>query len=153
MKSFFCNVLIFRSSRSRIFFKLDVLKNFASLTGKHLCWSLILIKLQALRPATLLKTDSNTSVFLWNWRSFFMNSFFYRTPPVAASVVFAANQGNIQWTITLGYNQRLSWKYCNYYHSSLYRNIHLLSKVRPSNPDILQSFPPKSKLHDPAQHL
>ena len=109
MKSFFCNVLIFRSSRSRIFFKLDVLKNFASLTGKHLCWSLILIKLQALRPATLLKTDSNTSVFLWNWRSFFMNSFFYRTPPVAASVVFAANQGNIQWTITLGYNQRLSW--------------------------------------------
>ena len=40
------------------------LKNFAILTGKHLCWSLFLIKLklQAFRPATLLKRDSNTDV-------------------------------------------------------------------------------------------
>ena len=42
-----------------------VLKNFANLTGKHLCWSRFLIKLQA-RPATLLERDSNTDVFLWN---------------------------------------------------------------------------------------
>ena len=34
------------------------------LTGKQLCWSLFSIKLQALGPATLLKTDSNTGVFL-----------------------------------------------------------------------------------------
>ena len=33
----------FRSSRSQIFFKIDVLRNF---TGKQLCWSLFLIKLQ-----------------------------------------------------------------------------------------------------------
>ena len=33
----------------------DVLKNFVNFAGKHLCWSLSLIKLQALRPATLLK--------------------------------------------------------------------------------------------------
>ena len=39
-----------------MFFKVGVLKNFASFTGKHLGWSLFLIK------------------------------FFYRTPPVAASV-------------------------------------------------------------------
>ena len=32
--------------------------------GKHLCWSLILIKLQPFRPTTLLKRDSNTGVFL-----------------------------------------------------------------------------------------
>ena len=31
------------------------LKNFVYFTGKHLCWSLFLIKLQAWRPATLLK--------------------------------------------------------------------------------------------------
>ena len=35
-----------------------VLKNFANLTGKHLCWNLFLIKLQVSRPATLLKRDS-----------------------------------------------------------------------------------------------
>ena len=34
-------------------------------TGKHLCWSLFLIKLQASRLATLLKRDSYTGVFLW----------------------------------------------------------------------------------------
>ena len=36
-----------RSSLSQVFFKIDVLKNFASFTGKHQCWSLFLIKLQA----------------------------------------------------------------------------------------------------------
>ena len=96
MKSFFCNVLIFRSSHSQVFFRRVVLKNFASFKEKHLCWSLFLIQLQTLRPATLSKRDFNTGVFLWNWRSFFMNSFFYRTPPVAASVVFAPKQRNIQ---------------------------------------------------------
>ena len=39
-----------------------LLKSFAIFTGKHLCWSIFLIK--ALRPATLPKKDSNTGVFL-----------------------------------------------------------------------------------------
>ena len=43
--------------------QIDVLKNFANFTGKHLCWSLFLIRLQG-RPATLLKRDSNKDVFL-----------------------------------------------------------------------------------------
>ena len=46
-----------------------VLKNFANFTGKHLCWSLFFTKLQAFRPATLLKRDSYTGVFLWNLRN------------------------------------------------------------------------------------
>ena len=50
-----------------VFFnKKGVLKNFANLTEKHLCWSLFLIKMEAWGPATLLKRDSNTDVFLWN---------------------------------------------------------------------------------------
>ena len=49
---------------------LAVLKNFAIFLGKHLCWNLFLIKLQALRPATLLKRDSNTGVFLWSLPNF-----------------------------------------------------------------------------------
>ena len=36
-----------RSSCSQIFFKIGVLKKFAIFTGKHLCWSLFSIKLQA----------------------------------------------------------------------------------------------------------
>ena len=35
-----------RSSRSQMFFKISVLKNFAIFTGNHPCWSLFLIKLQ-----------------------------------------------------------------------------------------------------------
>ena len=39
----------YRSSRSRIFFKIDVLKEFPIFTGKYLCWSLFLVKLQGWR--------------------------------------------------------------------------------------------------------
>ena len=56
--------LIFRSSRSQMFFKIGVLKNFANFTAKHLCWSTFFIKLQAWRAAALLKRDSNTGVIL-----------------------------------------------------------------------------------------
>ena len=36
-----------RSSLSQMFFKIDVLRSFTNFTGKHQCWSLFLIKLQA----------------------------------------------------------------------------------------------------------
>ena len=36
-----------KSSRSQMFFKIGVLKNFAIFTGKHMCKSLFLIKLKA----------------------------------------------------------------------------------------------------------
>ena len=55
------------NSRSQMFFKIDVLKNFGNFTGKQLCWSLFLIKLQSWRPETLFKRDSNTGVFLWSF--------------------------------------------------------------------------------------
>ena len=42
-------------------------KFFANFTGRHLCWSLFFTKLEAFRPATLLKIDPY-SVFLWNLR-------------------------------------------------------------------------------------
>ena len=45
------------------FCKKGALKNFANFTGKHLCWSLFSIKLQARRPATFLKRASNTGGF------------------------------------------------------------------------------------------
>ena len=59
-----------RSSRLQMFFKMRVLKNLASFTGKRQCWGLFLIKLQVLRSATLSKRDSNTGAFLWNLQHF-----------------------------------------------------------------------------------
>ena len=53
-----------KSSHWRCSVKEGVLKNLANFTGKHLRWSFFLIKLQQIRPATLLKLDSNTDVFL-----------------------------------------------------------------------------------------
>ena len=53
-----------RSSHRSCSVKKSILKNFSNFSGKHLCWSLVLIKLQAFRPATLLKRDSNTGVIL-----------------------------------------------------------------------------------------
>ena len=54
-----------------------VLQNrcFAIFTGKHLCWSLYLIKLQAIRTATLLKRDSS-KVFSCEIFKTFENTFF-----------------------------------------------------------------------------
>ena len=62
--------LILRTSHRKCSVKKGVLKTFAIFTGKHLCWSLFLIKLQPWRPATLLKRDSNTDVFVWIVRDF-----------------------------------------------------------------------------------
>ena len=52
------------SSVSLKFLKIGVLKNFAIFTGKHLYWSLFLIKLQAFSSATLFKRDSSVGVYL-----------------------------------------------------------------------------------------
>ena len=45
----------FRSSGSKMFFKIVVLKNLANFTGKHMCRSLFLIKLQALDQQLYIK--------------------------------------------------------------------------------------------------
>ena len=73
-----------RTNHSQNSFKIGVLKNFAIFTGKHLCWSLFLIKVQTFRPATLLKRGCNTDVFLGILRNFSKQPF-YRTPPIPAS--------------------------------------------------------------------
>ena len=54
----------FRSSRWQMSIKKEVFKNFAIFTGKHLCWSLFVIKLPAYKPANLLK-ETPTQVFFY----------------------------------------------------------------------------------------
>ena len=45
----FCELRKGRSSGSQMFFKIDALKYFTNFKGKHLFWSLVLIKLQAFK--------------------------------------------------------------------------------------------------------
>ena len=71
-----------------MFLKIGVLKNFVIFTGKHLWWSLFLIKLQAWRP--LLK-ETPTQVFSCENSEIFQNSFLYRASLVAASDVSRLN--------------------------------------------------------------
>ena len=52
------------SSHQRCSLKMAILKNSVLFTGKHLCWNLFLIKLQAFRPVTLLKRSSSSGFFL-----------------------------------------------------------------------------------------
>ena len=85
-----------RSSRSQMFLKIDVLRNLASFTRKHLFWSLFLIKLQIKFLRTRSFTEHPQWLLLW----------FLLQNNLTFSVI----------TITLSYNQKLSWKYCNYYH-------------------------------------
>ena len=81
---FFFKSTYFWSSRLQMFFKVGVLKSYAIFTRKHLRWSRFSIKLQSFRPATLKVTP--TKVFFCEYCKIFKNSFFHRTPPVAASV-------------------------------------------------------------------
>ena len=74
----------------------DILKNFTKSRGKHLCQSLFFNKTVDLRPATLLKKETLAQVFSCQFCKNFKNTFFYRTPPVAASeVYFSSHQRNI----------------------------------------------------------
>ena len=72
-----------------MFFKIGAFKNFAIFTGKRLCWSLFLIKLQA----------------FCEYYEVFNNSFFYRTSPVATSA-------DVLFYII--FSKRCFWIYCSY---------------------------------------
>ena len=68
-----------RSSRPEVFFKKGVLRNFAKLTGKHLCQSLPFNKVAGFRHATLLKKRLLHRCFPVNLRHFSEHLFLQRT--------------------------------------------------------------------------
>ena len=86
-------LLIFKSSRSQVIFKIGLLKHFAIFTRKHLCWSYFLIKLHAWRPANLLKRDFNTDVFS-EYCEIFKNTSFEEHLQTAASVLLIKKFSN-----------------------------------------------------------
>ena len=75
------------SKKFHLFFRKGVLRYFANFTWKHLYQSLFFNKVAGLGPATLLKKENLAQVFSCEFWEISKNTFFYRTPPVAASAL------------------------------------------------------------------
>ena len=77
----YCEQVILHRQKQhqRCYIKKDTRRNFAKFSGKHLCQGLFLNKIADFRPATLLKRDSGTGVFLWILSNFYEH-LFPRTP-------------------------------------------------------------------------
>ena len=85
-------MVLYQKQLTLMFLKIGVLKDFAIFAGKHLCWSFFSIRFQALglRPATLLKKDTNTRF-----------SCEYRTPPVAAFLLLVLCIWTLSFTLII----------------------------------------------------
>ena len=66
-----------RSSHRRCSVRKGVLtRNFGKFTGKHLCQSLLFNKVAGVKPATLIKRDSDTGFFSVNFAKFLRTPIF-----------------------------------------------------------------------------
>ena len=76
----------YRSSRPEVFCEKGDVRNFAKFTGKHLCQSLFFNKVAG-QARNFIKKETLAQVFSREFCEIYKNTFFYSTPPVAASVV------------------------------------------------------------------
>ena len=79
--------LIIRSSRPEVFCEKGVLRNFAKFTEKHLCQSLFFSKATG-GACNFIKKEALAQVFSREFCEISENTFFYRTPLLAASVLY-----------------------------------------------------------------
>ena len=79
-----------RSSRPDVFCKKGVVRNFAKLTGRHLCQGLSFNKVAAL--GLFIKKETLAQVFSCEFCEISKNTFSYRTPLVAASGLIILNK-------------------------------------------------------------
>ena len=79
----------FRSSRAELFYKKGVLRKSAKCTRKHLCQRLFFNKVAGLRSKAciFIKKEFLTQLFSCEFCKFSKNTFFYRTPSVAAKIL------------------------------------------------------------------
>ena len=77
-------LLIIRSSRTEVFCKKVILRNFKKFTGKHLCQSLFFNKVAG-STYNFIKKETLEQVFSCEFCEISKNTFFCRAPPVAAS--------------------------------------------------------------------
>ena len=69
------DMIVFRTHHQRCSIKKSVLKNFAKLTGKSMCWSFFFNKVTDLRPETLLKKRLSQRCFPVNFAIFLRTTF------------------------------------------------------------------------------
>ena len=124
MRFFFPECNIFRSSHRRYSVKKGVLKNFANFKGKHLCWSLFLIKLQAWRLPTLLQRSFSTDVFLLNLRNF-KEQLFWRASANGCFFILCFRRYKVAIV-----KQWVKWEALSYYFKALYRRCSWGSSLR-----------------------
>ena len=79
--------MLHRSSRSDVFCKKSVLRNFAKFTGKHLCQGIFFNKVDTLlkQACNVIKKETLAQVFSCDFWEISKNTFLYRALPVAAS--------------------------------------------------------------------
>ena len=119
----------YRSRHSQMHFKIKwVLLKISKISlEKYMCWSLFLRKLQAPRPANLLKRNPNTGIFLWNWQDFQKHFFLQNT---SGGWFLKKNNSNILFKdfsgIPLTHNKSLIT--CNSHSDKLNLKMHSLTK-------------------------
>ena len=94
-----------KSSHRRCSLQKGILRNFAKLTGKHLCQSLFFNKVAILlkkKPELYLKRDSGTGFFLWIMQNFWEH-LSYRTPPDDCFWIYS--------TVNNEVNKNFEWSY------------------------------------------
>ena len=96
-----------RSSRLQMFFKIAVLKNFAVLSRKHLCRSLVLIKFHAFRSAFVLKKRLQHKRFPASIAKFLRRGFLQTT------------SGN--YIKKEAFAQVFSYKFCEIFRNNFFR--------------------------------
>ena len=79
-----------------MFFKIGALRNFAIFIGKHLCWSLFLIKLQAWRYHRCL-IDALTQVLSYEIMKFLRTAFYGTTQVAVSDVMFKVLSVFFEW--------------------------------------------------------
>ena len=111
--------IIDRGSHWRRSARQGVLRNFAKLTGKHLCQSLLFNKVAGLKACNFIKKETLSQVFSCEFCKISTNIFFYRRPPVAVFVYNITNateqkHQEKQEKLTMEINfATCTWKYLN----------------------------------------
>ena len=108
---FFEHFIISRGSHAEVLCKKGAFRNFTKFTGKHLCRVSFSINLQV-EACNFIKKEALTQVFSYEFCKIFKNIFFYRTPPVAASVHCCLW---ISHSVFCSVSHRRSF-YCHYRH-------------------------------------
>ena len=116
-----------------VFYKKSVLKNVAIFTGRHLCWSLFLVKLQTFTSAILLKQTSR-QLFSCKCCDIFKNTLFEKRLRTAASGNFLGCEASAR-IIYCHWNSHKkidNFHRCEWFDNSHWRNSCKNFKIRES---------------------